>query len=51
MTEREKKNQQRPGDRRDDQRTDAPAKARKNPRIVIGGLDYFDLIMEQEEQK
>ena len=24
--------------------------ARRNPRIVIGNLNYFDLLMEQEEQ-
>ena len=24
---------------------------RRNPRLVIGTLDYFALIMEQEEQK
>lgn len=24
--------------------------ARRNHRIVIGGLDFFDLLMEQEEQ-
>lgn len=22
----------------------------RNPRLVVGGLDYFELIMEQEEQ-
>ena len=24
---------------------------RHNPRLVIGGLDYFDLLMEQDEQQ
>ena len=24
---------------------------RNNPRLVIGGLDFFELIMEQEETK
>ena len=22
----------------------------RNPRLVIGGLDYFEMLMEQEEQ-
>lgn len=26
-----------------------PAPARRNPRLVIGSLDYFDLLMEQDE--
>lgn len=26
-----------------------PAPARRNPRLVIGNLDYFDLLMEQDE--
>ena len=25
------------------------APARKNPRLVIGNLDYFDMLMEMEE--
>ena len=24
---------------------------RNNPRLVVGGLDYFELLMEQEEQQ
>ena len=28
-----------------------PAPARNNPRFVVGGLDYFDLLMEQDEQQ
>ena len=27
-----------------------PAPARRNPRIVIGNLDFFELLMEQDEQ-
>lgn len=26
------------------------ADPRRNPRIVIGNLDYFEMLMEQEEQ-
>ena len=26
-----------------------PAPARRNPRLVIGNLDYFELLMEQDE--
>lgn len=26
------------------------ADRRRNPRIVIGSLDYFEMLMEQEEQ-
>ena len=26
-----------------------PAQARRNPRLVVGNLDYFELLMEQEE--
>jgi len=29
--------------------TDA-AQLRRNPRIVIGTLDYFDMLMEQDEE-
>jgi hypothetical protein len=39
---------------RDDQATrdSRPAvTVRRNPRLVVGGLDYFDLLMEQDEQK
>lgn len=27
-----------------------PTPARRNPRIVIGNLDYFELLMEQDEE-
>ncbi len=27
-----------------------PAPARRNPRLVIGNLDYFEMLMEQEEE-
>ena len=27
-----------------------PIMMRRNPRLVIGGLEYFELLMEQEEQ-
>ncbi len=27
-----------------------PQRLRRNPRLVIGSLDYFDLLMEQDEQ-
>lgn len=33
-----------------DNRNEKPTQLRKNPRLVIGSLDYFDLIMEQDEQ-
>lgn len=33
-----------------DERKDKQTPARRNPRLVIGSLDYFDLIMEQDEQ-
>ena len=26
-----------------------PAPARRNPRLVIGSLDYFEMLMEQDE--
>lgn len=29
---------------------DAPQLRRRNPRIVIGNLDFFDLLFEQSEQ-
>ena len=30
--------------------TGTRADPRRNPRIVIGSLDYFEMLMEQEEQ-
>ena len=30
--------------------TGTRADRRRNPRIVIGSLDYFEMLMEQEEQ-
>lgn len=47
-----KRDQQQQDDRRDDPtRSRPPDTGRRNPRLVIGGLDYFDLILEQDEQK
>ena len=33
-----------------DNRNEKPTQLRKNPRLVIGSLEYFDLLMEQDEQ-
>ena len=30
--------------------TPQPTPARRNPRYVVGSLDYFEMLMEQEEQ-
>lgn len=35
---------------RQDNSSEQPAPARRNPRIVIGNLDYFELLMEQDEE-
>lgn len=32
-----------------DNRNEKPTRLRKNPRLVIGSLEYFDLLMEQDE--
>lgn len=50
MTIQDRKNQQ--DERREDLKHKRPPDAdRRNPRLVVGGLDYFELLMEQEEQK
>ena len=49
MKTQDRKNQQ--DDRREDPKRNRPPDAdRRNPRLVVGGLDYFELLMEQNEQ-
>ena len=33
----------------EEQRPAEPQQLRRNPRIVIGNLDFFEMLMEQEE--
>ncbi len=35
----------------EEQRPAEPQQLRRNPRIVIGSLDFFEMLMEQEEQQ
>lgn len=52
MNRQDNQNNQRDECRREDtQDNRQAATVRRNPRLVVGGLDYFDLLMEQDEQK
>ena len=47
--QREKNNDRAPDP--EEQHPVEPQQLRRNPRIVIGSLDFFEMLMEQEEQQ